>query len=683
MTGDERSDRPADFPSSPAPRKQITAALAGQPNVGKSTVFNMLTGLTQHVGNWPGKTVDMKVGIYSHNETMVEIVDLPGTCSLTAHSLEERIARDYILKESPDVVIVIANAAALERNLYLMAELLSLPVPVVLGLNMMDVAERQGIQIEPNVLEAALGLPVVSMVASRNQGLWELMEAVDHLVRDKEDFRPSRPHIREDHKRVLDALEDLVAGQVPRPYPENWIALKLLEGDEEITRMMRNQLLPERWNSVHAILKKHEDAILAVAGGRYEWIGRMMRASVVFPPKGQIVLTDRIDRIAAHPFWGFVLLMSIFGLVFWVTSTLAFPAQEWLDTVGVSGAASWLRVVLSGAPSWIQGLVVDGVLAGAGTVLTMLPILAVFFAMLSLLEDSGYLARAAYIMDRFMHPMGLHGKSCLTLCLGFGCNVPAVLGARVIEAERGRLLTILLTPLVPCAARLTVLIFLTSIFFPNNATLVSMILVAFNLLILATAGVIANRLLFKGERSAFIMELPLFHVPNIRTVALSVWQRIMPFLRLAGTLILGVSVLIWFMSVFPGPGLENSILSDLGHFLAPVGRLMGQDWRMMVALMSSFLAKENTIATLGVFFRGGQGEVSLEQTLAGSVMPASALAFLVVQMLFIPCVATVAAIRRETGSMRWTLFSMVYLFVISFGCGIAVYQSAILLHFQP
>jgi ferrous iron transport protein B len=683
MISDERTDHPAELPSSIPSEKPITLALAGQPNVGKSTVFNMLTGLTQHVGNWPGKTVEMKAGTYHHNGVTVHIVDLPGTYSLTANSLEERIARDFIVKESPDVVIVIANAAALERNLYLLAELLCLPVPVVLGLNMMDVAEQQGIQIEPNVLEAALGLPVVSMTASKNQGLWELMEAVDHLIRDHKNFRPSRPHIREDHKKVLEELQGLISGQVPRPYTENWIALKLLEGDKEITRMMRGLLSSGQWESVHAVLRRHEDAILAVAGGRYEWIGRMMRAAVVYPPKGQIVLTDRLDRIAAHPVWGLILLMCIFGLVFWLTYTLASPVQAWLDAVGMTGATKWLRVALSGAPRWVEGLLVDGVLAGAGTVLTLLPILVVFFAMLSLLEDTGYLARAAFIMDRFMHPMGLHGKSCLTLCMGFGCNVPAVLGTRVIEAERGRLLTILLTPLVPCAARLTVLTFLTSIFFPRNAALVSLSLVTFNLLVLAVIGVLANRLLFKGERMAFIMELPLYHAPNLRTIVLSIWHRILPFLRLAGTLIVLVSVLIWFTAVFPGPGLENSLLAGLGHLLAPVGRLMGQDWHMMVALLSSFLAKENTIATLGVLFRGGQGEMSLEQALAGNLSPAPALAFLVVQMLFVPCVATVAAIRRETGSLRWTIFSVVYLFVISFGFGIAVYQSAMLLSFQP
>jgi ferrous iron transport protein B len=661
-------------------QKQITVALAGQPNVGKSTVFNLLTGLTQHVGNWPGKTVEYKAGTYHYNSFTMQIVDLPGTYSLTANSLEERIARDFIIKEYPDVVVAIVNAAALERNLYLVAELLCLPVPLVLGLNMMDVAEQQGIQIEPHVLEAALGLPVVALVATKNQGLRELMKAVERLVGDPTAFAPSRPNIREDHQAVLGELRQLIAGQVPEPYPKDWVALKLLEGDEEFTHMMRERLSPEQWEAVHTILKQHEDAILAVAGGRYEWIRRMMRAAVVHPPTGQITLTDRLDRLAAHPFMGLILLISIFGLVFWLTYTLASPAQAWLGIVVLDSSAKWVQLSLQGAPGWLIGLLADGVIGGAGTVLTLLPILVVFFAALSLLEDVGYLARAAYVMDRFMHPMGLHGKSCLALCLGFGCNVPAVLGARVVESERGRLLTVLLAPLVPCAGRLAVLAFLTPIFFPHYPALVSWSLVAFNLLVLAGIGLLANRIFFHGEQMAFIMELPLYHLPNFRTISLQVWYRSRAFLRHAGTIILAISTLVWILASVPGPTIEASLLAGLGRKLAPIGRLMGLDWRMMVALPTSFIAKENTIATLGVLYRAGEGVTGLAQALAADISPSSALAFLIVQMLFIPCAATVAVMHQELRSWLWTIFSIALLQAISFGMGVTLYQGVTLLN---
>ena len=313
-------------------RNEITVALAGQPNVGKSTVFNLLTGLSQRVGNWPGKTIERKTGTYHYNGTTVNIVDLPGTYSLTANSLEEQIARDYIIKERPDVVVAIVNAAALERSLYLVAELLELSVPVVLGLNMTDVAEQQRMHIEPRVLEAALRLPVVPMVASKNQGIRELVEAVDHLARNPDGYAPCRPGIREDHQAVLAQLQKIIAGQVPEPYPEDWVALKLLEGDQEITRMMRERLSPEKWEQVHAILMEHEDAVLAVASARYEWIGRMVRAALVRPTFGQVSLTDRLDRYATHPFWGLLILLGMLALIFGLTYTVGAPLQELLDT---------------------------------------------------------------------------------------------------------------------------------------------------------------------------------------------------------------------------------------------------------------------------------------------------------------------------------------------------------------
>jgi ferrous iron transport protein B len=659
---------------------QLTVALAGQPNVGKSTIFNLLTGLDQHVGNWPGKTIEKKVGICRLNGRSVRVVDLPGTYSLTANSIEERIARDYIIQEHPDVVVAIVNAANLEHNLYLVAELLSLPVPVVLGLNMMDIAKQQGLQIEPHVLEAALGLPVVPLVASRNQGLRELMATVEKLTHDSTAFRLSRPEIREGHRVVLAELRSLLVGQTPDPYPEEWVALKLLEGDEEITQMIREGMPPERWEHVHAILMQHEDAILDIAGGRYDWIGRMVRAALIHPSPGSITLTDRLDRFATHPWFGLVLLLGVFGLIFWLTFTLSTPVQAWLNNVIVTRLAEGTREALQTAPQWLLGLLVDGVIAGAGTVLTFLPVLVVFFALLGLLEDVGYLARAAYVMDRFMHPMGLHGKSCLALCIGFGCNVPAVLAGRMVETERGRLLTVLLAPLVPCTGRLMVLAFLAPIFFGPNATLVSWGLLTINLIVLVVMGLLLNRLAFGGERMAFIMELPLYHIPNLRTIALFVWHRSKVFLSTAGSIILFVSVIMWVLAGFPGPGIEHSYLAVVGRWLAPLAALLGLDWRMMVALLTSFLAKENTIATLGVLFRAGQGGISLEQALAGSLTHAAALAFLAVQMLFVPCIATVSVMRQETRSWRWTLFNVALLFVISFGIGIAIYQGVTLLN---
>ncbi|MDI6768915.1 MAG: ferrous iron transport protein B [Anaerolineales bacterium] len=651
-----------------------TIALAGQPNVGKSTVFNMLTGLNQHVGNWPGKTVEQKTGLYMHDGQVIRLVDLPGTYSLTANSEEERIARDFLLRERPDVVVVIVNAAALERNLYLVAELLSMPVRVVVGVNMMDVAGQAGIHVETHVLQAALGVPVVPLVASRKQGVSELIDAALRLVKNPDDFAPNRPGIHAEHRPVLAEICSLLSGKIPL-YPEDWTAIKLLEGDVEITEMVRGSA-PEDWERIHALLKQHEDAYLDVAGGRYEWIGRMVRAAIIKPKPGAISLTDRLDKIATHPFWGLVLLLGIFGLVFWLTYTAAMPVVSWLDTKVISSIAESVRQVLAPAPAWLTSLLVDGLIGGAGTVLTFVPILVVFFAVLGLLEDVGYLARSAYVMDRFMHWMGLHGRSFLPLCIGFGCNVPAVMGARIVEERRARLLTILLAPLVPCSARIAVIAFLAPAFFGKNAALVTWGLVVGNLVLLLLVGMAINRGVFRGARSAFIMEMPLYHLPNARTIGLYVWYKTGAFIKKAGGIILLASAIVWLLAYLPGGEIEGSLLARFGRWLEPAGRWLGLgDWRLMVALLSSFVAKENTIATLGVLY-GSEANLGLAEQVARTLTPAAALAFLVVQMTFIPCAATVAVIKQETASWKWTAFSVGLLLVISFGAAVIVYQLA-------
>jgi ferrous iron transport protein B len=362
------------------------------------------------------------------------------------------------------------------------------------------------------------------------------------------------------------------------------------------------------------------------------------------------------------------------GVVFWLTFAIGTPLQEALEIHVVGTLTNLATALLASAPAWLSSLVTDGIIGGAGTVITFLPILLIFFAVLALLEDMGYMARAAYVMDRFMHLMGLHGKSFMPLFLGFGCNVPAVMGARIIDSRRARLLTILLAPLVPCAARMTVLVFITPIFFGGAAALVAWGLIAMTLVVLAVVGVLINKWVLRGERAAFIMELPLYHRPNARTIGIQVWQNVGEFLKKAGSLILIMSVVVWALSTLPYGQIETSYLANVGRALAPLGELMGLDWRMLVALLTSFVAKENAIATMGVLFGSGEEAAGLDTVLAGVLTPAAALAFLVVQMLFVPCVATVAAIKQETKSWAWTAFSVGLLLVLSLVAGIAVYQ---------
>ena len=657
----------------------ITIALIGQPNVGKSTVFNMLTGLNQHVGNWPGKTIEFKKGYLNMGDTQIQLVDLPGTYSLTANSEEERIARDFIIHESPDIVIALLNAAALERNLYLVTELLALDVPILIGLNMMDVAIQEGFEIDVNVLQTALGIPVIPLVATKNQGVKELIEAAMDFIKDPSLLNPNHPEMSADCQQAQEKIRQIIENRITPPYKEAWIALKLLEGDQEVLEKVKKRI-PQGWSNIQEILLQNEDAILDITGGRYDWIAHMVRASIHHPRPGKIVLTDRLDRFATHPVWGLVLLSAVLGLVFFLTYTIATPIVDLLQREMILPAVTAFTDILQNASPWFSGLVVDGIIGGAGMVLTFLPILVLFFLILGVLEDVGYLARAAYVMDRYMHWMGLHGRSFLLFFLGFGCNVPAVMGTRIIEDQRAKTLTMLLIPLIPCSARLAVVSFITPTFFGQQAALVTWLLVISNLAILMIVGISINRIFYRGQQSPFIMEIPLYHAPNARSIALYVWHNTFSFLKKAGGVIVVFSVMIWAFSWFPNGNIETSFLAWFGQRLTPLGRLMGlDDWRLIVALFSSFFAKENTIATLGVLFSASEGSMALSSRIANAISPAGALAFLVVQMLFIPCIATVAVIKQETASWRFAFHSFFLLLSLSLIAGVGVYQFARLL----
>jgi ferrous iron transport protein B len=660
-------------------QKTITVALAGQPNTGKSTVFNVLTGLKQHVGNWPGKTVEQKTGTATNNGSIYRLVDLPGTYSLTANSPEELVARDFIIKEQPDVVVVVTDAAMLERNLYLVTELLPLSAPVIIALNMMDVAEQEGRPVDPGALEEATGIRVVPMVASKNQGVKELMAVVDDIVHDGVEYAPGKPEIQEDHRALLDGVQAQIAGSAPAPYPEDWVALKLLEGDKVVAEMMKENLAPARWAKVEGLLQEHDDAQLAVAGGRYEWIERATRAAVERPQAGVITRTRKFDRIATHPVWGiFTMLGALFGVVL-VGVSLGFALQySPINPMNVAHAAQEVVAVWlanANSPAWISGLVVDGIIFGVGILISFLIVLSSFFAMFAILEDVGYMARVAYMMDRAMHRIGLHGKSFFPLLMGFTCNVPAVVGTRVIETERARLMTILLAPLVPCFAQMSITAFLAQIFFgPALASLVTVALILLNMVVLGLSGALLDKVFHRGERLGLIMELPLYHRPNFRTVGTLVWQRVKTFATKVGPVVLIAVTMVWALAYFPTGDIQTSLLARFGRALTPLGNLMGLRWEMIVALFTSFVSREGIMVVMSMLL--GTTKEGLTATLHTVMTPAAALSFMVTQMLFIPCIGMLGAMIEESRSWKWVLFSVAYLLVIAFGLGILVYQVA-------
>jgi ferrous iron transport protein B len=655
------------------PLKSLLIALAGQPNVGKSTVFNLLTGLSQHVGNWPGKTVEMKEGFHNANSFELKMVDLPGTYSLSAFSEEERVARDFIIHEHPDVVVLVVNASALERSLYLLTELLLLKSPVVVAANMMDMTEGQGMYVDINALQKSMHIPVVPMVAVKNQGIKELVAEIIQLAEGKSEYAPRMPEVSQDHKEIFLKLLGMIKEHLPIPYNDIWIATKLMEGDLEVSEAVRGIVPSEIWNEVQSLLFKHEDALRAVVGGRYDWIEETTRAAISRFKRGQVLITDRIDHILTRPILGVPILLGILAVIFLLTFKAGFPLQKFFEAV-TSAFGRWIDASLINEPWWIRGMIVNGVIGGAGSVLTFTPILVIFFFSMAFLENIGYMARAAFVMDRFMHIIGLHGKSFMPMCLGFGCNVPAVLGARIVESRKARLLTIFLTPFIPCTGRLAVLTFITAAIFAEKALVVAWFLVTLNIVLLGLAGMIISKVFYKNEPVPFIMELPLYHKPDFKTIITVVWSRTITFVKKAGTVILIFSVILWIMSNVPGGAIESSLIAWVGMLLEPIGIPLGFDWKMLVALLSTIVAKENAVATLGVLYN--VGEQGLMNVLPTVVSHPSAIAFLFVLMVFLPCAPTITVMRQEMNDWKWFFTSVIFMIVLSYAGGIMIYQLA-------
>jgi ferrous iron transport protein B len=654
----------------PPIEKEIFVALVGQPNVGKSTVFNILTGLSQHVGNWPGKTVEKKEGTHRANNILIRIVDLPGTYSLTAFSEEERVARDFIIKEKPDLVVLILNAAALERGLYLLSEVLLLNRPVIVAVNMIDVASAQGTEIDTRALQDSLGIPVIPMVAKRNSGIKELVNQIVTIASGEYKYNPELPEVSADHQEIYQDILEQVRPYIQEPYTPEWVTIKLMEGDPEVSTMVENKAQKSACDEIQNLLIKHEDALHAVVNGRYDWIEKITRAAVSRFKMGQVVLTDRIDHILTRPILGIPILLAVMAFVFFLTYAVGVPLQNAMSNL-IHQFIQFCEPLTTGWPAWLQGLMLNGVIGGAGSVLTFIPILLIFFAIMALLEDIGYMARAAFVMDRIMHLVGLHGKSFIPMCLGFGCNVPAVLGTRIIETRKARMITLLLIPFVPCTARLAILTLVSAAIFRENAVYVSWSILALNIAVLGVAGIFVNKTLWKQD-APFIMELPIYHSPDIRTIMMVIWSRTISFIRKAGTVILGVSLIVWLLSYFPSGNVEDSFLASFGKLLQPLGVPLGLDWKMITALLTGLVAKENVVATLGVLY--SVGREGLTNILPTIMSPESAAAFLVVMMLFIPCAATIAVLKKEMNSNKWFYSTIAMTLVVSYLGGIAAFN---------
>jgi ferrous iron transport protein B len=713
--------------------KAITVALVGNPNAGKTTVFNNLTGTRQRVANYPGVTVERKEGRCTHRGVAMQVVDLPGTYSLTAYSIEEIIARDYVVDEKPDVVVDIVDAANLERNLYLATQLLELGVPLVLAFNMSDLARSRGYEFDLDALSRFFGAPIVPTVGNRKTGMEALLDAILRVADGRGPAAAGPVRYGAEVEEELARLTPLVEAQpaLAARYPPRWAALKLLENDGEIRDRVR--ALAAQPDAILDAAKASGDHLaeifgdnpeIVIADRRYGFISGACQETVRSTVEARHSMSDRIDSVVTHPLVGLPIFLAMMYLVFQLTFALGRPPMEWIEA-----GFGWLAGALAGlwpegADSPLRALLVEGVIGGVGGVVVFLPNILLLFLGIAFLEDSGYMARAAFIMDRWMHKIGLHGKSFIPMLIGFGCSVPAILATRTLESRRDRLTTMLVLPLMSCGARLPIYLLIIPAFFADRALLDLGLLTLRTHAVLMWAIYLIGILLavacakllrvtaLRGASTPFVMELPPYRLPTLKGVLIHMWQRGWAYIRKAGTLLLGFSIVFWAMTTYPkktaferdydaeraaaqteagrqaveqarqAEAMAYSVTGRIGRGLEPVLRPMGFDWRIGTSLLGALAAKEMFVAQLGIVYAVGEGEgstVSLQAVLRETYTPLVGFCIMLFCLVSAPCVATIAATRKESGSWGWALFQLGGLTALAYALTALVYQAGRLL----
>ena len=671
----EKKHHPRNYDPTAHDQHQWRVALVGNPNCGKTTLFNVLTGSNQYVGNWPGVTVEKKEGTARLGEASFTVVDLPGVYSLSPYSMEELVARRFIVDEKPDAIINIVDATNLERNLYLTMQLLELERPLVLALNFMDEVAKTGDEIDCERLSAHLGIPVIPISARDGVNIDKLVEAAHEqmhtgLTLEPDDLYDDCTHAI--HHRIGELIHDRA---YEADIPAHWAAIKLLEGDTEVAQDLR--LSTDTLQRIDQIAMEYEaDSVLGdretlLADSRYRFVERVIRASVRRAGRtDKPTITERIDSVATHKYLALPLFLGLMLVVFlltfsgpgaWLSDAIATFVEDVLCP-GVAGALTAAK-----APDLLIGLLVDGLIAGVGGVLTFLPMIALLFLFLSLLEDSGYMARAAFVMDRTLRRFGLSGKAFIPMLMGFGCTVPAVMGARTMESEKDRRMTIMLVPFMSCGARLPIYGLMTAAFFPRQAGLIVFALYVLGPLLAILSGLILKKGVFRGETAPFLLELPPYRMPTLGNIARHVWERVSDFLSRAGTTIAVMSMVIWVLQNFstrflPVTDTADSILAFLGSYIAPLFAPLGfGTWQAAVALLTGLIAKEAVVSSMSLFYGFSMTDYAAAGiAMAATFSPAAALSFLVFCALYTPCIAAIATIRRETGSILWTMATLLW-----------------------
>jgi len=666
-------------------------ALLGNPNCGKTSLFNLLTGSRQHVGNWPGVTVEKKEGKCLYQKQTLNIIDLPGTYSLGAFSEDEVVARNYILQGNPDLVLNVVDATNLERNLYLTVQAMEINPHLVLVLNMMDEAEQKKIEIDIERLSQFLQVPVVPTIAVKKKGIDKLLGKMQNAVnyKEKKNFQITYHSAIETEINVLDV--NLAKSGLLKKYPSRWLALKLLENDEQILSLLDKEQLGKEIKEQVILSQKNilaatgEEAEELILDRRYTYVTELVKKVVKKHDAAEESFSDKLDKVLINKYFGLPIFALIMFTLFQTTFSVSGPMTDWLGNIFTSLGEMITPFLLSlGASPLLVSFAVDGVIGGVGSVLGFAPPILVLFFFMSLLEDTGYMARAAYIMDRLMQTVGLHGKSFISFLVGFGCNVTGIMATRTLDSKKDRMIAIMINPYMSCMARIPIYVLFTGAFFAQSQGLIIFSLYVLGIVLAIIVGKIFSKYLFPGEPSYFVMELPPYRVPTLRTLLVHMWDKASSFVQKAGTVILAAVILVWVLCNLPA-GVEyasaDSYMGQVGSLFKPLLEWTGfASWQTAAALITGILAKEAVVGTMAVVY--GVGEDTLGNILTQHFTPLSAYAFMVMSLIYVPCIATIGAIKRETNSWKWTLFAVSVSLILGWLLAIVVYQGGILLGFH-
>ncbi len=669
---------------------KLIVGLAGNPNVGKTTVFNQLTGMRQHVGNWPGKTVERAEGHFKHGSYEYEVIDLPGNYALSAHSMEEIVSRDFIVDADSDVIINVVDAANLERNLYLTVQMMELGANLVMALNMNDFAKKRDHIINIDLMSELLGFPVVEVNAKTKDGFEELLTAVEKAAANPVDSSAKLSYGNEIKGHLSSIQEIIEQDNNLLDVPSVWTAVKLLEKDTIVIEKVQNspkssQIMIETdkvASHLHDVYKEGAEEVIANA--RYAFIDGLMAEAVQKPAVEKETITDKIDKIVTNRLLAPFIFIIIMWALFQLTFTIGAPFQDMIDELfGMIG--EWVGTFI--ANEYLASFICDGIIGGVGGVLTFLPIIILMFLFLSILEDCGYLARAAFTLDKIMHKIvGLHGKAFIPMILGFGCGVPAIMATRTMENEGDRMLAMMLVPFMSCTARLPIYAIFIAAFFAENQGNVLLAIYLLGIVVALIVAAILKRTLFKGLSSPFVMELPTYKVPSIKGVLLHTWEKVKGFLRKAGTIILACSIVLWALSIFPlgvEYGSADSLLGMIGNVIAPIFAPLGfGTWQAAVAIIAGLAAKEVVVATFGTLAGMEEDdEEGITSLVHDTFTPLSAFSFMAFTLLYTPCFAAIAAIKQETNSYRWALIMCAITLVTAYIVSFLIYNVGLLAGF--